>query len=244
MILSYRRVSTDEQHNGPEAQADAIKRWQAAHFPEEQHIWDYFDNGVSGATPLRKRRYGAEMLIALEVQPQEKIVVVSKLDRLFRSVADAATTIDSWTRRGIKLVSIQEGFDLTSPYGLAMAQMASVFAQLEREMISRRTKDALEAKRRRGEALGSIPYGWDVANEYGANGIVRAGVLVPNWKEQEVIREICRANERGQSTRAIANFLNAGGIPTKQGRIWGKNHVQRVIDRAKKYGIIKKDGNN
>lgn len=233
MILSYRRVSTDEQHNGPEAQADAIKRWQAAHFPEEQHIWDYFDNGVSGATPLRKRRYGAELLKALD-EHKNCVVVVSKLDRLFRSVADAATTIDTWTRRGVKLVSIQEGFDLTSPYGLAMAQMASVFAQLEREMISRRTKDALDAKRRRGEALGSIPYGWDDDG----------GKLVPNWKEQEVVREVCRANERGQSTRAIANFLNAGRIPTKQGRIWGKNHVQRVIDRAKKYGIIKKDGNN
>jgi hypothetical protein len=52
-------------------------------------------------------------------------VVVSKLDRLFRSVADAANVIADFDKKVIQLVAIAEGFDVTNPFGRAMAQMAS-----------------------------------------------------------------------------------------------------------------------
>jgi DNA invertase Pin-like site-specific DNA recombinase len=55
-------------------------------------------------------------------------------------VADAAQTVTSFDRYGIELVAISEGFDMTNPYGRAMAQMASVFAELERAMIRERTQ--------------------------------------------------------------------------------------------------------
>jgi DNA invertase Pin-like site-specific DNA recombinase len=84
------------------------------------------------------------------------VVVVAKLDRLFRSVADAAQTITSFDRYGIELVAISEGFDMTNPYGRAMAQMASVFAELERAMIRERTRAAMIVKRGRKERISGM----------------------------------------------------------------------------------------
>jgi DNA invertase Pin-like site-specific DNA recombinase len=81
------------------------------------------------------------------------VVVVAKLDRLFRSVADAANVIAEFDKKGIELIAIAEGFDMTTPYGRAMAQMASVFAELERAMIRERTRSAMSVKRSRGERI-------------------------------------------------------------------------------------------
>jgi len=78
---------------------------------------------------------------------------VAKLDRLFRSVADAASIVADFDQKRIQLVAIAEGFDTTNPYGRAMAQMASVFAELERAMIRERTRNAMSVKRSRGERI-------------------------------------------------------------------------------------------
>jgi DNA invertase Pin-like site-specific DNA recombinase len=68
----------------------------------------------------------------------------------FRSVFDAANVLADFDKKGILLVAIAENFDMTNVYGRAMAQMASVFAELERAMIRERPKPALRVKRSRG----------------------------------------------------------------------------------------------
>ena len=138
------------------------------------------------------------------------LVIVAKLDRLFRSVADAATVIADFDKKGIQLVALAEGFDTTNPYGRAMAQMASVFAELERAMIRERTRSAMNVKRLRGERIsGHAPYGWDFG---------RAGRLVRNTNEQKVIDRIRRLRSRGLSYRRIAVRLDREGIRPKRGK--------------------------
>src|SRR5262249_35604506 len=96
------------------------------------------------ATPPPTRPAGSQLLAAaLKSKPP---VVVAKLDRLFRSVADAANVIADFDKKGIQLVAIAESFDMGSPYGRAMAQMASVFAELERAMIRERTLSAMNVQ--------------------------------------------------------------------------------------------------
>jgi DNA invertase Pin-like site-specific DNA recombinase len=96
------------------------------------------DAGVSGGKALATRPAGTRLLAA--ARKNKPVLVVAKFDRLFRSVADAAQTIADFDKKGIELVAIAESFDMTSPYGRAMAQMASVFAELERAMIRERTR--------------------------------------------------------------------------------------------------------
>src|SRR5262249_38605993 len=141
------------------------------------------------------------------------VVVVAKLDRLFRSVADAANVIDDFDKKGIRLVAIAESFDMTSPYGRAMAQMASVFAELERAMIRERTRSAMSVKRSRGERIsGHAPYGWDFG---------LGGRLVENAREQKIIDRMKRLQAEGLSYRGIAVRLDNGGHSAEAGQAVG-----------------------
>lgn len=216
MIYSYRRVSTDEQYNGPQAQTDIIQRWIKSQEEGGDGSKDYFDNGVSGSVPLADRPQGALIIDALS---SGDTVVVAKLDRLFRSVSDAASTIETWNNFDVKIVAISEGFDMTNPYGRAMCQMASVFAELERAMIRQRTKDALASKKSRGERLGSVPYGYDCIDKK----------LVGNAIEQDVLQGIHRMSESGHGPTFIAGHLNSMGVKAKNGGSWHKTQVIRCL---------------
>jgi DNA invertase Pin-like site-specific DNA recombinase len=215
MIHAYRRVSKDEQTLGPQVQQEAILRWRGG---RQEELRDWFDNGVSGGLALRDRPQGAEMLAAL--QPGDTMVTY-KLDRAFRSTADAALTIDDWCRRGIVLVSLQEGFDLSSPYGRAMAQIMSAMAELERAMIRERTRAALQAKKARGERVGTVPYGWDSVG----------GKLVENPAEQAVIQDILSWYAAGLRMRRIAERLNERKVPAKKLGLWGVSSISAVLKR-------------
>jgi site-specific DNA recombinase len=132
--LGYVRVSTDVQAErglGLEAQRQRIRAYCEMKGLRLTAIFE--DPGLSGGKPLGSRSAGGRLLA--EAPRTKPVVVVARLDRLFRSVADAAQTISDFDRYGIELVAIAEGFDMTNPYGRAMAQMASVFAELERAMI-------------------------------------------------------------------------------------------------------------
>ena len=137
--LGYIRVSSEEQADsglGLEAQRQRIAAYCVM---KELHLAEVFeDPGISGGKPLASRPAGSQLLDA--AKKSKAPVIVPKLDRLFRSVADAANVIADFDKKGIQLVAIGENFDMTSPYGRAMAQMASVFAELERAMIRERTR--------------------------------------------------------------------------------------------------------
>ena len=120
-------------------------------------------------------------------------------------------------------MSIAEGFDMTNPYGRAMAQMASVFAELERAMIRERTKAALKVKRGRGERIsGHVPYGWD----FGRNG-----KLIENATEQRAVAWIRQLHSQGTSLRHIADMLNAKGVEPKRAKKWLHSSVLRIVSR-------------
>jgi DNA invertase Pin-like site-specific DNA recombinase len=129
------------------------------------------DSGVSGGKPLACRPAGSQLLAT--AKKCKALVIVAKLDRLFRSVADAANVIDDFDKRGIQLVAIQESFDMTSPYGRAMAQKASVFAEQERAMIRERTRSAMSVKRSRGGS------GWDTNKIAEGTGRGNVGISPP-----------------------------------------------------------------
>jgi DNA invertase Pin-like site-specific DNA recombinase len=126
---------------------------------KELHVAEVFeDAGISGGKPLASRPAGSQLLAA--ARKSKAVVIVAKPDRLFRSVADAANVIADIDKKGIQLVAIAEAFDMTSPYGRAMAQMASAFAELERAMIRERTRNTMSVKRSRCERISSFaPFG-------------------------------------------------------------------------------------
>src|SRR5262249_15854474 len=168
------------------------------------------DPGISAGKPLASRPAGSRLLTA--AKKTKAVVVVAKLDRLFRSVADAASIIADFEKKRIQLVAITEGFDTTNPYGRAMAQMARVFAELERAMIRERTRGAMSVKRARGERIrGHAPFGWEFD---------LGGRLVANANEQQIIAYMRQLRAEDMSYRGIASRLGHEGIPSKRGGQW------------------------
>jgi len=220
--LGYIRVSSEEQADsglGLEAQRQRIAAYCAMKGLRLAEV--FADPGISGGKPLASRPAGSQLLAA--AIKSKTPVVVAKLDRLFRSVADAANVIADFDKKGIQLVAIAESFDMCSPYGRAMAQMASVFAELERAMIRERTRSAMNVKRARGERIsGYAPFGWDFG---------RGGRLVRNAREQKIIARVRRLRAQGLSYRGIATRLEHEGIRPKRGRRWAHTTVKSVLAR-------------
>lgn len=84
-------------------------------------------------------------------------LIVWKLDRLGRCLSDLIQMLDDLKRRGVKFRSLTEAIDTDSPTGRAMWQMIGVLAELERSLISERTRAGVTAARRRGVKFGRKP---------------------------------------------------------------------------------------
>lgn len=141
-IIGYARVSTDEQHL--DLQRDALKAAGCARI--------YEDLGVS-AVATKRPGYDA----ALAVLKPHDTLVVWKLDRAWRSLKQAVDTLEMLQKLPATFRSLTEPFDTTTPLGQAMYQIQNVFAELERKLISERTKAGLAAARKRGKILGRPP---------------------------------------------------------------------------------------
>ncbi len=191
-IVGYVRVSTDEQAAsglGLDAQRSALTA--EAERRGLPLLVVYEDAGISAKSLERPALNKA--LAALDLG-EGTVLMVSKLDRLTRSVHDATGLMLRAERAGWGLVALDVAVDTTTPQGAAMAQVLAVFAELERRLIGQRTKDALAVRRAQGVRLGRPP-------------------TLP----EAVVERILAAREAGEGWSSIARALDADGIPTAQG---------------------------
>jgi putative DNA-invertase from lambdoid prophage Rac len=96
-------------------------------------------------------------LIAAARRREIDVVVVWRLDRWGRSVADLASTLQELQQLGVGFVSLTEALDLTTPAGRAMAGLLAVFAEFEREILRERVRAGLAHARLSGKRLGRPP---------------------------------------------------------------------------------------
>jgi DNA invertase Pin-like site-specific DNA recombinase len=142
MKYGYARVSTEDQ--SPALQLAALKRVGCKTI--------FKDEGLSGATTKRPA-----LLRCLKTLKEGDTLIVWKLDRLGRSLRDLITMLDSFRDRGVKFRSLTEAIDTDTPTGRAMWQMIGVLAELERSLISERTRAGVKAAQKRGVKFGRKP---------------------------------------------------------------------------------------
>ncbi len=142
MKYGYARVSTDDQK--ADLQHMALKKAGCRRI--------FTDDGISGATTKRPA-----LLRCLKTLKRGDTLTVWKLDRLGRSLRDLITMLDDLKERGVKFHSLTESIDTTTPTGRAMWQMIGVLAELERSLISERTRAGVKAARTRGVKFGRKP---------------------------------------------------------------------------------------
>jgi len=142
--FAYLRVSTEEQDN--DNQLHEISKKYAI---EPRRV---FRDEISGKTPILKREGFTALLSKLE---QGDVIVVNRVDRLGRSASDVLAAVEHLQKLGIGLIVLQlESTDITSPAGKLLFTMLLSFAELEKSLISERTKSALAKKKAEGVKLG------------------------------------------------------------------------------------------
>jgi DNA invertase Pin-like site-specific DNA recombinase len=220
--LGYARVSSEKQAEfgvSLDAQQEKIRAMAVVHSATLDEI--IVDGGESAKT---LNRSGMQRLLALVDERKADAVIVAKLDRLTRSVKDLCELLERFERRGVALISVAESLDTSSAAGRLVLNIMTAVSQWEREAIGERTRDALSHKRRNGERIGNIAYGFRLAAD-GAH-------VEPDSTEQAILARI-RELRPCLSLRKIAVQLNQDGHRTRSGTHWRLESVARVIKSAK-----------
>jgi putative DNA-invertase from lambdoid prophage Rac len=148
-VALYARVSTHDQQTLP-LQIRAMREYAAK-------------RGWSIVTQIKEIGSGAsqpemrETLLASARRREIDVVLVWRLDRWGRSVADLVSTLQELQHLGVGFVSLTEALDLTTPAGRAMAGLLSVFAEFERDILRVRVRAGLDHARQQGKRLGRPP---------------------------------------------------------------------------------------
>jgi DNA invertase Pin-like site-specific DNA recombinase len=145
----YARVSTHDQQTLP-LQADAMRTYVA------QRGWVVVTETRDVSSGALQRPQRAQLLQAAR-RRQIDAVLVWRLDRWGRSVADLMVTLQELNALGVGFVSLTEAFDLTTPTGRAMAGLLAVFAEFEREILRERVRAGIAQARKQGKPHGRPP---------------------------------------------------------------------------------------
>jgi site-specific DNA recombinase len=122
----------------------------------------YDDGGISGGT---LERPGLQRLLEDIEDGLVDVVVVYKIDRLSRSLADFAKLVEVFDRNGVTFVSVTQSFNTTTSMGRLTLNILLSFAQFEREVTAERIRDKVAASRKKGMWMGGVPpYGYRVEN--------------------------------------------------------------------------------
>jgi site-specific DNA recombinase len=220
--VAYARVSTLEQANEGISLGAQQKRLQAHCVAKG---WELVKVVVdAGASAKNLNRDGAREVLELARRRSCDVVVVVKLDRMFRNATDALNTTNEFRRFGVDFASLTEDFDTSTAAGKMFFSLIATFAEFERNLIGDRTREALASKRADGFRVGEIPLGYEAEAD---------GRLVPVEEEQQVIEQILELRGRGLGYLRIAKQLNREGVSAKKGGKWHAKTVRGVLERAK-----------
>ncbi|MEQ1611527.1 MAG: recombinase family protein [Hyphomicrobiaceae bacterium] len=210
----YTRKSSDEgldkEFNSLDAQREACE----AYIVSQKHAgWVtvrdlYDDGGLSGGT---LERPALQRLLADIKLGKVQIVVVYKVDRLTRSLADFAKIVDVLDVHNASFVSVTQSFNTTTSMGRLTLNMLLSFAQFEREIAGERIRDKIAASKAKGMWMGgAIPLGYDVKDRK----------LVVNTAEAETVRLI------------FARYAELGSVTLLQGELDRRGFRSKLRDGA------------
>src|SRR5215218_5943100 len=206
----YTRVSTDhgleQDFNSLHAQREAAEAYVKSQAPEGWRlVRDSFDDGgVSGGSLDRP---ALQCLLAAIRSGLIDVVVVYKVDRLTRSLADFAKLVELFDAAGVSFVSVTQSFNTTTSMGRLTLNMLLSFAQFEREVTGERIRDKIAASKRKGIWVGGIvPFGY----------AVRDRKLVIREDEAATVRLVFERYLALGSLPALQRELRERGVVTRR----------------------------
>lgn len=242
----YTRKSHEEgleqEFNSLDAQREAAEAYIAAQRHEGWLLYpDRFDDG--GFTGGNIERPALKRLMADIEAGKIDVVVVYKIDRLTRSLADFSKLIDVFEKHNVSFVSVTQQFNTTTSMGRLVLNVLLSFAQFEREVTGERIRDKLAASKRKGMWMGGVPpLGYDIVNHK----------LIVNDEQAEIIRFVfarflitrsitavtLEAREKNYRTRTHTSRRGN----TREGRLLDKGFIYRIITNPVYLGVITHKG--
>ncbi len=209
----YTRKSSDEgldqSFNSLDAQREAGEAYIKSQAAEGWALvpTHYDDGGYSGGS---MERPGLQRLLADIAAGRIDVVVVYKIDRLTRSLADFARIVEAFDERKVSFVSVTQSFNTTSSMGRLTLNVLLSFAQFEREVTGERIRDKIAASKAKGMWMGGLPpLGYDLP----APG---SRTLQLNPREAQTVQEIFTRYLELGSVHRLAAALAADAITPKQ----------------------------
>ncbi|MCV2874612.1 recombinase family protein [Defluviimonas sp. WL0050] len=220
----YTRKSSEEgleqEFNSLHAQRESCEAYIASQRSEGWVLVrdQYDDGGVSGGT---LERPGLKRLMADIEDGLVDVVVVYKIDRLSRSLADFAKLVEVFDRNGVTFVSVTQSFNTTTSMGRLTLNILLSFAQFEREVTAERIRDKIAASRRKGIWMGGVPpYGYRVESRK---------LVVDETEAAHVHWVFARFLEIGSAT-VLARAVHERGITTRHGNRIDKKYLYRMLN--------------
>ncbi|HWZ69398.1 MAG TPA: recombinase family protein, partial [Stellaceae bacterium] len=242
----YTRKSSEEgleqEFNSLQAQSEACE----AYIRSQRHEgWTlartrYDDGGFSGGNTERP---ALQRLLADIRGGRIDIIVVYKVDRLTRSLADFARLVEIFDAQGVSFVSVTQQFNTTSSMGRLTLNVLLSFAQFEREVTGERIRDKIAASKKKGMWMGgNVPLGYDASER----------TLIVNPYEAETVRRIFALYIELGSVRRVKEEADRLWLSTKRsatasgtergGRSFSRGHIYNLLSNPIYIGEIAHKG--
>jgi len=205
----YTRKSTEDGLEQDFNSLDAQREACAAYILSQTHEgWEgtselYDDGGFSGGS---MERPGLKQLLQDVIAGRVDVIVVYKVDRFTRSLADFAKIVDILDEHDASFVSVTQSFNTTTSMGRLTLNVLLSFAQFEREVTGERIRDKIAASKKKGMWMGGpVPLGYELGDRK----------LVVNRQEAETVRHLFQRYTELQSVPQLVEELAAQGYRTK-----------------------------
>jgi site-specific DNA recombinase len=222
----YTRVSTDQGLEKDFNSLDAQREASEAYIKSQAHEgWTclkqaYDDGGYSGGSLERP----ALQSLLDDVRAKEvDVIVVYKVDRLTRSLADFAKLVELFDARGVSFVSVTQSFNTTTSMGRLTLNVLLSFAQFEREVTGERVRDKVSASRKKGMWMGGVvPLGYRLENKK----------LLVEQSEVAKVKQIFALYLELKSLPKLATKLGDVGILSRQRTYHGSRNIGGIPFRT------------
>jgi site-specific DNA recombinase len=228
----YTRKSTEEgleqDFNSLDAQREACEAFiQSQRHEGWRTIRSHFDDGGSSGGTMN--RPALALLLDAVKRREVDIVVVYKVDRLTRSLADFAKIVELFDAHSVSFVSVTQQFNTTSSMGRLTLNVLLSFAQFEREVTAERIRDKIAASKKKGMWMGGpLPLGYDVQDRK----------LVINESEAKTVRTLFGLYLELGSVRRLKAEADRLGIVTKRRQMNGHDSGGKPLTRGNLYQML------
>jgi len=206
----YGRHSTNKQELTREVQEFRTHDYWERNLQHKGVVWGGFqyDKATSAKTPFTEREHGLQVYTL--AQPGDHIVV-SKMDRAFRSLRDGINSMDMFAAKGVTFHSLDLLVDTSTPLGRFFRSVLLAVAELEREFVSERVKETIALRKREGRPHSqSCPVGWKIVGQK-PNRLYRA-----DMEERGLVDHMQAMRSAGEAYDSIALWGMKNSMPSKR----------------------------